>query len=71
MENSDSSQSVRVAVNIRPLVTTELLVGCTDCISVYPEEKQVIILISYWQWLVSLLVISAQYMDWETCDFWN
>lgn len=41
MENCESSQSVRVAVNIRPLVTAELLVGCTDCITVYPAEKQV------------------------------
>ncbi|KAK4434246.1 Kinesin-like protein KIN-4C [Sesamum alatum] len=41
MESSESSQSVRVAVNIRPLVTSELLVGCTDCITVYPAQKQV------------------------------
>ncbi|KAA8528360.1 hypothetical protein F0562_035715 [Nyssa sinensis] len=44
MENSetkDSSQCVRVAVNIRPLVTSELLVGCTDCITVVPGEPQV------------------------------
>ncbi|KAL6504271.1 hypothetical protein OROGR_026194 [Orobanche gracilis] len=40
MEN-ESSQSVRVAVNVRPLVTPELLVGCTDCITVFPSEKQV------------------------------
>ncbi|KAK1369428.1 hypothetical protein POM88_035520 [Heracleum sosnowskyi] len=32
---------VRVAVNIRPLVTTELAVGCTNCISVPPGEPQV------------------------------
>ncbi|CAA0809109.1 P-loop containing nucleoside triphosphate hydrolases superfamily protein [Striga hermonthica] len=37
----EASQSVRVAVNIRPLVTSELLVGSTDCITVYPAEKQV------------------------------
>ncbi|XP_073281947.1 kinesin-like protein KIN-4C [Primulina huaijiensis] len=41
MENGDSSQSVRVSVNIRPLVTPELLMGCTDCITVYPAQKQV------------------------------
>lgn len=41
MDNCESSQSVRVAVNVRPLVTPELLVGCTDCITVYPAEKQV------------------------------
>ncbi|CAH9065919.1 unnamed protein product, partial [Cuscuta epithymum] len=46
MENSDSkdaSQSVRVAVNIRPLLTAELLLGCTDCMTVLPAEKQVLI----------------------------
>ncbi|KAA8538181.1 hypothetical protein F0562_027789 [Nyssa sinensis] len=46
MENSetkDSSQCVRVAVNIRPLVTAELLLGCTDCITVVPREPQVIV----------------------------
>ncbi|KAK9165664.1 hypothetical protein Scep_000855 [Stephania cephalantha] len=32
---------VKVAVNIRPLITAELLVGCTDCISVVPGEPQV------------------------------
>ncbi|KAL3634051.1 hypothetical protein CASFOL_021105 [Castilleja foliolosa] len=37
----EQTQSVRVAVNIRPLVTSELLVGCTDCINVYSSEKQV------------------------------
>ncbi|XAR62078.1 Plus-end-directed kinesin ATPase [Bertholletia excelsa] len=37
---TDSSQCVRVAVNIRPLVTSELLVGCTDCITVVPGEPQ-------------------------------
>ncbi|WJX34931.1 Kinesin-like protein KIN-4C [Trifolium repens] len=41
MENTDSTQSVRVAVNIRPLITSELLLGCTDCISVVPGEPQV------------------------------
>nr|ABJ96382.1 hypothetical protein [Prunus persica] len=37
----DSSECVRVAVNIRPLITSELLIGCTDCISVVPGEPQV------------------------------
>ncbi|KAK9164017.1 hypothetical protein Syun_004919 [Stephania yunnanensis] len=32
---------VKVAVNVRPLITAELLVGCTDCISVVPGEPQV------------------------------
>ncbi|XWS14910.1 hypothetical protein CRYUN_Cryun35bG0049400 [Craigia yunnanensis] len=37
----EKSESVRVAVNIRPLITTELLNGCTDCITVVPGEPQV------------------------------
>ncbi|KAK7351230.1 hypothetical protein VNO77_10526 [Canavalia gladiata] len=41
MENADSTQCVRVAVNIRPLITSELLLGCTDCISVVSGEPQV------------------------------
>ncbi|XP_043711239.1 kinesin-like protein KIN-4C [Telopea speciosissima] len=39
--DKDSSQCIRVAVHIRPLITTELMVGCTDCISVVSEEPQV------------------------------
>ncbi|KAK6938063.1 Kinesin motor domain [Dillenia turbinata] len=45
MENSEvksgSGDCVRVAVNIRPLITSELLVGCTDCVNVVPGEPQV------------------------------
>ncbi|XVE55606.1 hypothetical protein DITRI_Ditri03aG0172400 [Diplodiscus trichospermus] len=37
----ENSESVKVAVNIRPLITTELLNGCTDCITVVPGEPQV------------------------------
>ncbi|XP_016481104.1 kinesin-like protein KIN-4C [Nicotiana tabacum] len=40
-EGKDTSQCVRVAVNIRPLVTSELLIGCTDCVTVIPGESQV------------------------------
>ncbi|KAJ0085394.1 hypothetical protein Patl1_08660 [Pistacia atlantica] len=40
-EAKDSSQCVRVAVNIRPLITSELLNGCTDCITVVPGVPQV------------------------------
>ncbi|WMV26890.1 hypothetical protein MTR67_020275 [Solanum verrucosum] len=39
-EAKDTSQCVRVAVNIRPLVTSELLIGCTDCVTVVPGEPQ-------------------------------
>ncbi|KAF5471904.1 hypothetical protein F2P56_008667 [Juglans regia] len=41
VKNADSSQCMRVAVNIRPLITSELLLGCTDCISVVPSEPRV------------------------------
>ncbi|KAF5746767.1 kinesin-like protein BC2 [Tripterygium wilfordii] len=37
----DTPECVRVAVNIRPLITSELLLGCTDCITVIPGEPQV------------------------------
>ncbi|XP_047329146.1 kinesin-like protein KIN-4C [Impatiens glandulifera] len=40
-EAKDLSQCVKVAVNIRPLVTSELLVGSTDCITVLSGEPQV------------------------------
>ncbi|XP_058747789.1 kinesin-like protein KIN-4C isoform X2 [Vicia villosa] len=40
-KNPDSTQCVRVAVNIRPLITAELLHGCTNCITVPPGEPQV------------------------------
>ncbi|KAG8072373.1 hypothetical protein GUJ93_ZPchr0006g46459 [Zizania palustris] len=33
--------SVKVAVNIRPLITPELLLGCTDCVTITPGEPQV------------------------------
>lgn len=48
MENGDGrsgsshdKECVRVAVNVRPLITSELLLGCTDCITVPPGEPQV------------------------------
>ncbi|XP_010456847.1 PREDICTED: kinesin-like protein KIN-4C isoform X2 [Camelina sativa] len=37
----ESTECVRVAVNIRPLITPELLNGCSDCITVAPKEPQV------------------------------
>ncbi|OMO50768.1 hypothetical protein CCACVL1_30271 [Corchorus capsularis] len=37
----ESAECVRVAVNIRPLITSELLNGSTDCITVVPGEPQV------------------------------
>ncbi|KAJ8459879.1 hypothetical protein OPV22_032805 [Ensete ventricosum] len=46
MESSEEVKAlhkdcVKVAVNVRPLVTTELLMGCTDCVTVVPGEPQV------------------------------
>uniref|UniRef100_J3LGZ8 Kinesin motor domain-containing protein n=1 Tax=Oryza brachyantha TaxID=4533 RepID=J3LGZ8_ORYBR len=46
MEGSEAAphqqkDSVKVAVNIRPLITPELLLGCTDCVTVTPGEPQV------------------------------
>ncbi|RRT57246.1 hypothetical protein B296_00029017 [Ensete ventricosum] len=48
MESSEEAKAlhkdcVKVAVNVRPLVTTELLMGCTDCVTVVPGEPQVLI----------------------------
>ncbi|KAJ0986686.1 hypothetical protein J5N97_005042 [Dioscorea zingiberensis] len=34
-------ECVKVAVNIRPLITSELLMGCADCVTVVPGEPQV------------------------------
>lgn len=53
-EGKDTSQCVRVAVNIRPLVTSELLIGCTDCVTVIPGESQVL-LIKYRLGILSVL----------------
>ncbi|ERN14403.1 hypothetical protein AMTR_s00033p00236820 [Amborella trichopoda] len=39
--DKDSTQCVKVAVNIRPLINSERLQGCKDCISVIPGEPQV------------------------------
>jgi hypothetical protein len=33
--------SVKVVVNVRPLITQELLLGCTDCVTFTPGEPQV------------------------------
>ncbi|TVU28488.1 hypothetical protein EJB05_20007 [Eragrostis curvula] len=37
---SQQKDSVKVAVNIRPLITEELRDGCTDCVTVTPGEPQ-------------------------------
>ena len=35
------SQSVKVAVHIRPLIPEETLQGCKDCVTIPPGEPQV------------------------------
>lgn len=52
MENWDgkcsySSQCVRVAMNIRPLITPELMDGCMDCITFVPGKPQVLITLDF------------------------
>ncbi|XP_037484520.1 kinesin-like protein KIN-4C isoform X2 [Triticum dicoccoides] len=41
MASRPQSDSVKVAVNVRPLITPELVLGCTDCVTVTPGEPQV------------------------------
>uniref|UniRef100_A0ACD5UZE6 Uncharacterized protein n=1 Tax=Avena sativa TaxID=4498 RepID=A0ACD5UZE6_AVESA len=41
MASQQQGDSVKVAVNVRPLITPELLLGCTDCVTVTPGEPQV------------------------------
>uniref|UniRef100_M8BRU1 Chromosome-associated kinesin KIF4A n=1 Tax=Aegilops tauschii TaxID=37682 RepID=M8BRU1_AEGTA len=41
MASQPQSDSVKVAVNVRPLITPELVLGCTDCVTVTPGEPQV------------------------------
>ena len=47
MENQEAAvaqqpkDSVKVAVNVRPLITAELQDGCTDCVTITPSEPQV------------------------------
>ncbi|KAL5705377.1 Kinesin-like protein KIN-4C [Ranunculus cassubicifolius] len=38
---TNDKECVKVAVNVRPLINAELLVGCTDCITIAPGEPQV------------------------------
>ncbi|KAM0870633.1 hypothetical protein ACQ4PT_039877 [Festuca glaucescens] len=40
MASQQQGDSVKVAVNVRPLITQELLLGCTDCVTVTPGEPQ-------------------------------
>lgn len=41
------TQSVQVALNIRPLIALERAQGCKDCISVVPGEPQVTFLVIF------------------------
>ncbi|MCL7031776.1 hypothetical protein MKW94_002960, partial [Papaver nudicaule] len=37
----ETTDCVRVAVNVRPLINSEVLLGCTDCVNFIPGEPQV------------------------------
>jgi len=41
LKESEATQAVQVALNIRPLIALEQIQGCKDCITVIPGEPQV------------------------------
>ncbi|KAG0626408.1 hypothetical protein M758_2G123600 [Ceratodon purpureus] len=41
VDESEATQAVQVALNIRPLIALERVQGCRDCITVVPGEPQV------------------------------
>ncbi|XP_024400613.1 kinesin-like protein KIN-4C isoform X1 [Physcomitrium patens] len=41
LDESEATQAVQVALNIRPLIPLERVQGCNDCITVVPGEPQV------------------------------
>lgn len=41
LDESEATQAVQVALNIRPLIALEQVQGCKDCITVVPGEPQV------------------------------
>lgn len=41
LDESEATQAVQVALNIRPLIALEQVQGCKDCIAVVPDEPQV------------------------------
>ena len=50
--DTEATQAVQVALNIRPLIALERVQGCKDCISVVPSEPQVLNLPSIWTTVV-------------------
>ncbi|KAF8756780.1 hypothetical protein HU200_011055 [Digitaria exilis] len=78
METSEAAaapqqkDSVKVAVNVRPLITVELQDGCTDCVTVTPGEPQLLVfdncrrdLARHTQWV---LIIAAKIFKEEVFD---
>ena len=41
LDESEATQAVQVALNIRPLIPLERVQGCKECITVVPGEPQV------------------------------
>ena len=46
LDESEATQAVQVALNIRPLIPLERVQGCKECITVVPGEPQVVSLVS-------------------------
>lgn len=45
LDETDATQAVQVALNIRPLIALERIQGCRECITVVPGEPQVVTLL--------------------------
>lgn len=45
LDDSEATQAVQVALNIRPLIALERIQGCRECITVVPGEPQVVTLL--------------------------
>ena len=60
MASQPQSDSVKVAVNVRPLITPELVLGCTDCVTVTPGEPQVC-----FSWLPLLVLATGASQDYK------
>lgn len=61
--DTEATQAVQVALNIRPLIALERAQGCKDCISVVPGEPQVLCLPS----LLTIVVDSLCFEDVKLC----
>ena len=47
LDESETTQAVQVALNIRPLIPLERVQGCKECIAVVPGEPQVVFQFHY------------------------